>query len=191
MSLFSESKTTMRLAVPLIIGQLSQMMMAVADTLMVGQLGVTELATLTFVNSVFYIPFVFSMGVLTGVSVLSSRARGAADPASARSSCRHGLFLSLVVGLGFFGLSQILLPWLPSLPQPPRVLGLAGSYLSILMASLIPALASIALKNHADAMNRPWPPFWIFLGGVALNVLLNWIMIFGHWGCPGVAPPSG
>lgn len=184
MSLFSESKTTLRLALPLIIGQLSQMMMAVADTLMVGQLGVTELATLTFVNSVFYIPFVFSMGVLTGVSVLSSRARGAADPASARSSCRHGLFLSLVVGLAFFALSQGLLPWLPSLPQPPRVLGLAGSYLTILMASLIPALASIALKNHADAMNRPWPPFWIFLGGVALNVLLNWIMIFGHWGCP-------
>jgi len=61
---------------------------------------------------------------------------------------------------------------------------MAGGYLTILMASLIPALASIALKNHADAMDRPWPPFWIFLGGVALNVMLNWITIFGHWGCP-------
>ncbi len=52
------------------------------------------------------------------------------------------------------------------------------------MASLIPALASIALKNHADALHRPWPPFWIFLGGVGLNIFLNWIMIYGNWGCP-------
>jgi len=49
---------------------------------------------------------------------------------------------------------------------------------------MIPALASIALKNHADALNRPWPPFWIFLGGVLLNILLNWVMIYGKLGCP-------
>jgi MATE family multidrug resistance protein len=52
------------------------------------------------------------------------------------------------------------------------------------MASVIPALASIALKNHADALNRPWPPFWIFLGGVLLNLGLNWVMIHGKLGCP-------
>ncbi|RYD34510.1 MAG: MATE family efflux transporter [Verrucomicrobiaceae bacterium] len=40
------------------------------------------------------------------------------------------------------------------------------------------------MKNHADALNRPWPPFWIFLSGVALNVFLNWVMIHGKLGCP-------
>jgi MATE family multidrug resistance protein len=60
----------------------------------------------------------------------------------------------------------------------------AKVFLRIVMASMIPALASIALKNHADALNRPWPPFWIFLGGVVLNIFLNWVMIFGKLGCP-------
>lgn len=40
------------------------------------------------------------------------------------------------------------------------------------------------MKNHADALQRPWPPFWIFLGGVGLNIALNWVLIYGNLGCP-------
>jgi MATE family multidrug resistance protein len=42
------------------------------------------------------------------------------------------------------------------------------------------------LKNHADALDRPWPPFWLFLGGVLLNIFLNWVMIYGNLGCPAI-----
>ena len=68
--------------------------------------------------------------------------------------------------------------------QPPQVTAATGSFYRILTFSTIPALASIALKNHADALNRAWTPFWIFFSGVLLNILLNWIMIFGKLGCP-------
>ena len=95
MSLLHESKLTLRLALPLIIGQVSQMLLGVADSVMVGKLGVTELASLTFVNSIFWIPFVFGIGVLTCVSVLTSNARGAGDAQQARGSCRNGLYISL------------------------------------------------------------------------------------------------
>jgi MATE family multidrug resistance protein len=43
---------------------------------------------------------------------------------------------------------------------------------------------TMALKNFADAMEQPWTAFWIGLGGIGLNVLLNWIFIFGHLGAP-------
>ncbi len=105
MSLVHESRLTLRLAFPLMIGQLSQMLLGVADTVMVGHLGVIELAALTFANSLFHIPFVFGIGLLTGVSVMSSNSRGADDPAGARGSCRHGLYLALAVGLVLFGIS--------------------------------------------------------------------------------------
>jgi Na+-driven multidrug efflux pump len=68
--------------------------------------------------------------------------------------------------------------------QPSDVSARTTVYFRILMASMVPALVSIALKNHADALNRPWPPFWIFLGGVLLNIGLNWVMIYGKLGCP-------
>jgi len=180
----SESRLTLRLAFPLMIGQLSQMLLGVADTVMVGRLGVTELAALTFANSLFHVPFVFGIGVLTAVSVATSNSRGAGDSSGARGSCRHGVYLALVLGLLLFGVSWWVSTRLGIFGQPSEVSGRTPVYFRILMASMIPALASIALKNHADALNRPWPPFWIFLGGVALNIVLNWVMIYGKLGCP-------
>jgi multidrug resistance protein, MATE family len=184
MSLLHESRLTLRLAFPLMIGQLSQMLLGVADTVMVGHLGVTELAALTFANALFHIPLVFGIGLLTGVSVFTSNSRGADDPARARGSCRHGLYLATALGLLLFGISWVISLNLERLGQPPAVAERTTVFFRVIMASLVPALASIALKNHADALNRPWPPFWIFLGGVGLNVLLNWVMIHGKFGCP-------
>ena len=184
MNLFHESRLTLRLALPLMIGQLSQMLMGVVDTLMVGRLGVTDLAALTFANSLFHVPFVFGIGLLTGVSVLTSNSRGADDAAGARGSCRHGLYLATALGTVLFGISWVVSMNLGFFGQPAAVALRTTVFFQIIMVSVIPALASIALKNHADALNRPWPPFWIFLGGVGLNVVLNWLMIYGNFGCP-------
>ena len=184
MKLLQESHFTLRLALPLMIGQLSQMLMGVVDSVMVGHLGVTDLAALTFANSLFHVPFVLGIGLLTGVSVFTSNSRGANDPAGARGSCRHGLFLATALGVVLFGISWWVSMNFEFFGQPPAVAERTTGFFRIIMASVIPALASIALKNHADALNRPWPPFWIFLGGVALNVGLNWVMIYGKFGCP-------
>ena len=184
MNLFHESRLTLKLALPLMIGQLSQMLLGVADTVMVGHLGVTDLAALTFANSLFHVPFVFGIGLLTGISVVTSNSRGAEDAPGARGSCRHGLYLATALGLVLFGISWVVSMNLDRFGQPPEVAARTTVFFRIVMASVIPALASIALKNHADALNRPWPPFWIFLGGVGLNVGLNWVMIYGKLGCP-------
>ncbi|MFT3991530.1 MAG: MATE family efflux transporter [Luteolibacter sp.] len=184
MPLLHESRLTLRLAIPLMIGQLSQMLLGVADTVMVGQIGVTELAALTFANSLFYVPFVFGMGLLTSVSVISSNARGADDAARGRASCRHGLYIATALGLLIFAISWAISLNLRHFGQPPEIAARTPVFFRVIMASVIPGLMSIALKNHADALNRPWPPFWIFLGGVLLNIVLNWLLIHGISGFP-------
>lgn len=184
MNLLHESRLTLRLALPLMIGQLSQMLLGVADTLMVGSLGVKELAALTFANALFHVPFVFGIGLLTAISVFSSNARGSNEAEKARASCRHGLYVATVLGLLLFGLGWIISMNMDAFGQPPDVAARTTVYFQIIMASVIPGLASIALKNHADALNRPWPPFWIFVGGVVLNVGLNWVLIYGNLGAP-------
>lgn len=184
MSLLHESRSTLKLAFPLVIGQVSQMLLGVADTVMIGRLGVTELAVLTFANSLFYVPFVFGIGMLTPVSVFTASASGSADPAAGRASCRQGMYLATVLGLLLFALMAVLSWNLEVFAQPEDVEEKTGSYFRIIMASMVPALMSFALKNHADALDRPWPAFWIFLWGVVLNVFLNWVMIYGKLGCP-------
>ncbi|MGJ8634454.1 MAG: MATE family efflux transporter [Luteolibacter sp.] len=184
MIVVSESRLTLKLAFPLVIGQLSQMLLGVADTMMIGRLGVTEMAVLTFANSLFYVPFVFGIGVLTSVSVFTSGARGAKDEAAGRASCRHGMYVGTLLGLLLFGLMCVVSWNLGRFGQPEDVVDKTGPYFRIIMGSIVPALMAMVLKNHADALDRPWPPFWIFLWGVILNVFLNWVMIYGNLGCP-------
>lgn len=179
-----EGRTTIRLAVPLIIGQIGQMLIGLSDTLMLGWLGVTPLAACSFANTILYLPMMFGIGMSMAVSIRVSQARGAGDPAAARAALRHGLYITFALGLLTLAAAGGLLPFLGGFRQDPRVIEVVPTYFLIVAASMIPAMATMAVKNHADAMNRPWPVFWISIGGVALNVALNWILIFGKAGAP-------
>ncbi|MCB1092888.1 MAG: MATE family efflux transporter, partial [Verrucomicrobiae bacterium] len=182
--LITEGRATLRLALPLIAGQVSQMLVGLADTLMIGRLGVVPLAAATFANTVLHLPLMFGIGMTMAISIRVSQARGAGDPQRAREALRNGLFLGLVVGGLTVGAAALLLPFFGDFGQEAAVTHAAADYFLIVAVSMIPAIGSMAVKNHADAMEHPWPAFWIMLGGVALNVLMNWILIWGRLGAP-------
>ena len=179
-----ECRSTLVLALPLIAGQLSQMLMGVVDTIMVGRLGVVPLGAATFANTVIVVPWVLGIGLLTSVSVRVSQARGANRPDHAEEALRHGTWLALAYGVLVVAGLALALPYLHFLRQPAEVVALAPVYLITCGISLVPAMLSMVWKSHADALNHPWRPFWILLGGVGLNIFLNWLWIWGHWGFP-------
>ena len=172
----------MALAWPLIIAQLGQMSLSVTDTVMVARLGVVELATLTFSSLLFYVPFVFGIGLLTAVSIRTSSARGAGNAEMARSVCCNGLYLATMVGTGLFLLALVLVPYLDHFGQVPEVVTRTPTFFLLIMASGVSGLMGVALMNHANALNRPWPAVWIMLIGIGLNIGLNWVLIFGKLG---------
>lgn len=182
--LIDEGRATLRLAVPLIVGQLSQMLMSVTDTLMIGRVGVVELAASAFVNSLIYLPMMFGIGMSIAVSIRVSQARGGGRPAVAREALRHGVQVAVALGVLTLLGAWAALPFLGIFRQTPEVIAASPGYLLLLAGSMIPAMASMSVKAHADAMNRPWPVFWITFASVLLNVLLNWIFIFGKLGMP-------
>ena len=174
----------MRLAVPLIVGQLSQMLMGVVDTVMIGRVGVTELAASAFSNNLIYVPMMFGIGMSIVVSIRVSQARGKKEPEAARAALRHGLQISAVLGLLTLLGAWLLVPHLWIFRQVPEVQEVCPTYFLLVAGSMVPAMMGMAVKNHADAMNRPWPVFWITLGSVLLNAGLNWVFIFGKLGAP-------
>ncbi|YCM43019.1 MATE family efflux transporter [Verrucomicrobiaceae bacterium 227] len=179
-----EGRGTLLLALPLMAGQVSQMLMVVVDTLMIGRLGTVDLAAATLAQTILHIPLMLGIGIAIAVSIKVSQARGAQTPERARIAVQHGFFLSLVLGALTFAISLAMLPLLPYLGQDPRVVDRVPTFFLLVSASMIPALASMAARSHADAMARPWPAFWIILGGVLLNVFLNWVLIGGKLGAP-------
>lgn len=179
-----EAKPTLALSLPLVAGQVSYMLTGLADTVMIGRLGATPLAAATLTNSLMLLPLVFGVGMAMAVSIQVSQARGADDPAWARTSLRHGLYLALAVGVVTLVFSAVTLPVLPFLKQDPDVVRSVPGYLWLIALSTLPAYGSMMVKSHADSMNRPWLPLWIMLGGVGLNVFFNWLFIFGALGFP-------
>jgi multidrug resistance protein, MATE family len=184
MSLLAENRRTLSLAAPIIAGLLGQMLMGVADTIMVGHVGVVPLAACAFANTVLVVPMVFGFGLLSSVSVEASHAHGEGRPEVAGEFLRGGILLAVLLA-GFLALgAHASLPHLPLLRQPSEVNSIVGPYFLLCAWSFLPVFVTGAAKNFSEALEHPWPPFWIMLAGVGLNILLNWIFIYGNLGMP-------
>lgn len=180
----ADLRATLALATPIMAGLVGQMLIGLADTLMVGRLGTTPLAAAAFANNLIHVPFVAGMGLISAVAVMTSHAFGAQDRGAGAQALRHGIGLSALAGLG----AALGLMWLRDhagwLHQPPEVVRESRGYIGWVGWSLVPALTSMVAKQFCEALSRPWPPTLILLGGVLLNVLLNWLWIYGHAGFP-------
>src|SRR3954471_807973 len=91
-----EIRPTLTLAAPIIVGQVSQMLMGVMDSAMIGHAGTVPLAASAFGNNVFNIFYVVGIGLMIPVSIFVARARGAQQPAEAGEVLRHGIALAIV-----------------------------------------------------------------------------------------------
>jgi MATE family multidrug resistance protein len=182
--LVQESRATFALAVPLMAGQLSQMLMNLMDSAMVGRLGVVPLAAAAFGNSVVAVPTLIGIGLMTAMSVQVSRAHGAGEREETGEMLRHGTVMSIAVGvllaLGCWSLSGSLRYF----GQPAAVTAEARTYFLALAVSIVPMLAVLALKQFSESLHHPWPPMLILFGSVPLNGFLNWLMIYGNWRVP-------
>ena len=178
------TRPTLLLAVPIMAGQLSQMLMGLIDSAMVGRLGVTPLAASAFANNLVSVPFVFGVGMLLAVSVRVSQAHGAQSGRETGELLRHGLALGAALGLLLMALVWGLGTGLHRFGQAPEVAREAHTFLLLLGASLPATLVVFGFKNFCEALGKPWVPTWVLLGAVPLNAAINWFLIYGNMGAP-------
>jgi MATE family multidrug resistance protein len=179
---FRESKETLKLALPIMLGSASQILMGVVDSLMIGAVGTVPLAASAFAGGVFSFFYVVGLGLLMPISVLV--ARTPASDGEGPHWLRHGMLIT--VGASLLGclLMLGLLPFLPHFDQPAEVLEAMHPFYELFAASLVPALLYHGLKQYAEARGEPWTPMLLTMASVGLNVVLNWILIFGNLGAP-------
>jgi multidrug resistance protein, MATE family len=173
-----------RLALPVVVVQVGLMLMGVADTVMVGHVSATALAAVALGNLYFFAWAIFGAGTLLALDPLVAQAVGARDePAVARAVQRGlllGLLLSLPIALG-------LLPaaWaFELLGQPAEVIPGAAVYDRINVIGVLPFLWFTVLRQSLQAIGALRPIVLVILGANLANVLLNWVLIFGHLGMP-------
>ncbi|MGA0333165.1 MAG: MATE family efflux transporter [Kiritimatiellia bacterium] len=183
-TLFHENKHTLKLAFPIIISHLGQVLLGLTDTLMIGRVGTVELAAVALMNILIHLVMVLAFGLSIAVTVQVSHAHGAGESGGGKSALFHGLTLSAILGTGVWIAMIFSTPWLQRIQQPPEVLAVLPDYLQWIAPSMALMMPVIVIKSFAEAQNRPWGVFWIQIGGVLLNIALNAVLIFGMYGVP-------
>ncbi|HET6224737.1 MAG TPA: MATE family efflux transporter [Bacteroidia bacterium] len=181
---FKNYKAAILLAYPVVLSQLGHIMVGVADTAMVGQIGTVEQAAVALSNSFYTIVLVFGLGVSYGVTPLVAAADSSKHYAENASLLKHGIIINTCLGILLFLVLFCCSPLLQLINQDKEVVKLAIPFLNVMMLSMIPLCFFSAFKQFAEGLSDTRPAMFITVGASLLNILLNYIMMFGHCGFP-------
>lgn len=180
----THARETLVLGLPLIGSHLAQMALHVTDTVMVGWYGVVALASVVLGASSFFIVFVVGSGFAKAVMPMVAAALGRNDETQVRRDTRMGIWLSIGYGLAVYPIFWWSEPILLALGQNPEVAAIAQDYMRIAGLGMVPALVVTVLQSYLSALHRTQVVLWVTLAAVALNIAVNWALIFGNWGFP-------
>jgi multidrug resistance protein, MATE family len=179
-----EFRYNIALAGPVILGMLGHTLVAFVDNIMVGQLGTAELAAVSLGNSFMFIAMSLGIGFSTAITPLVAEAEGEDNVSKGKSAFKHGLFLCTILGIALFLMVFWAKPLMHMMKQPDEVVALAMPYLTYVAISLIPLIIFQAFKQCSDGLSLTRNPMYATLIANVVNVVLNYMFIFGHWGAP-------
>jgi MATE family multidrug resistance protein len=185
-----EIKETIKLAYPVIIGQLGHMLMGVVDSIMVGKVGAAPLAASSIAHGIFMIFMIFGIGVSMALSPLTAMAFGAKKYEECGVVFRQGLLVNFIVSLFlsiaiFFGADII-----KYLNQPQEIVEQGVAYMQILAYSVIPVMIFQTYKQFSEGLSIMRPAMVITLVANIINAFANWIFIYGNLGMPALELPG-
>jgi MATE family multidrug resistance protein len=179
-----EIKGTFRLALPLMLGELSSVLMGLTGTVMIGQLGETALAAYAVASVLFVMSMLLIWGAVRMIPTPVAEAHELRDGVRVRTLLHAGLWLIVIFVLVASPLLWQGIQNFHALKQDPEVTILAVEYLKIMIYSLPALILFAVLVNFADAFAYVRLTMVLSIGGLILDVFLNWVFIFGKFGLP-------
>jgi multidrug resistance protein, MATE family len=172
------------LAWPILVGQLANMGMSVVDVAMAGHASANDLAGVAMGVSIWNIVIITVMGLMMSVAPMVAHHVGAQRFDQVPSLVRQGLWKGLTVGLLAMLVANAAAQVFHHMDIAPDVRDLALNFVLVVSFAL-PAFACYrVLYGYAASLNQTRPLMVIALGALALNVLVNWLLVFGNLGFP-------
>ena len=184
-------KRNLKVALPVMLTQLGASLVGLFDSMMVGHYATVDLAAVSFANALFFMAMVFAMGALMAITPLVGIQMGEMNimPEN-KADIRQKIAVLFQNGMLFTMLQSALMlillggciPFLSYFGQEQEVIEVARPYYILIVVSLVPFLVFTFFKQFLEGLGNTLVAMIITLAMNGLNILLNWIFIYGHWG---------
>lgn len=166
------------------LGQLGIIIVGFADNMMVGHHSTAELAAASFVNNFFNLAFIFGMGFSYGLTPIIGGLFAKEDHYNAGVTLKNSLFINLLVGI-ILSLCMLLLFFnIDKLNQPEELMPYIIPYYTLQLVSVIFTMLFNSFKQFSDGITDTLTPMWIMLSANVINIIGNYILIYGNFGAP-------
>lgn len=191
-------KRILALALPVVLAQAGQLTTQFADTAMVGNYGGEDpipLAAVSLGSSLFLLIYLASLGLALSITPIVGEHYAKGDRREVGRLFENSVIYCIIIGIISTIAAVALRPfiavlgdWMSAPGQNIELVAeMALPYYDMLVWSIIPLMLFLAVKQFLEGIGNTQTAMWITLGGNLLNILLNYVFIFGKWG----AEPMG
>lgn len=177
-------RSLLSLGLPIMIGQLGMIILGFADTMMVGHHSTTELGAASFVNNIINLVIITATGFSYGLTPIVGGLFGREELPQAGRALRCALLANLTAGAIMMAALGILYFNVGNIGQPKELLPYIKPYYLVLLASIPFVMLFNAFKQFTDSITETRTSMWILLSGNLLNIIGNYVLIYGKAGMP-------
>lgn len=177
-------RSLLSLGLPIMVGQLGMIILGFADTMMVGHHSTTELGAASFVNNIINLVIITATGFSYGLTPIVGGFFGREELPQAGKALRCALLANLMAGTVMMAALTILYFNVGNIGQPEELLPYIRPYFLVLLASLPFVMLFNAFKQFTDSITETRTSMWILLSGNFLNIIGNYVLIYGKAGMP-------
>ena len=177
-------RTLLSIGIPIMIGQLGMIILSFADTMMVGHHSTSELGAASFVNNIMNLVIITGTGFSYGLTPIVGGLFGRKQLAEAGQALRCSLLANTLAAVIMMAALIVLYFNLDNIGQPDELLPYMRPYYLVLLASLPFVMLFNAFKQFTDSITETRTSMWILLSGNLLNIIGNYILIYGKMGMP-------
>ena len=174
----------LKIGIPIMLGQACVVILGFADNIMIGWYGVNDLAASSFVNGLVNLFIFTELGFANGMTPLIGSQFGVRDTAGIGRTLKNSICINGIIAFAGLALMAVIYVFLDRFGQEPWLLPLIRPYYAVVAVSTLFAMGFNTLKQFTDGICRPVVAMSLLMGGNILNIIGNWVLIYGKAGFP-------
>ena len=185
-------KMVFKLSIPMMVQNLISSFVNLLDNIMVGQMGTEQMSGVAISNQLMFVYMLALFGALSGVGIFTAQFFGAKNEEGVRQTIRAKFYIGLILLVLFFTAVFLKGDFLISLflqagdaeERVAETLTAGHSYLHVMLIGMIPMLFGQIYASTLRESGETMLPMKAGIAAVFTNLILNYVLIFGHFGAP-------